>query len=83
MGILRGVARPSQAVQVPDGQLQDVRLLQLADVLTLSLEHTPAAFSVRVWSRHGCAMTPSRETSCVMMGLNVSAVSGDWVPNSV
>jgi hypothetical protein len=42
MSILRGVTGPSQAVQVPDCEFQDVRLFQLAYILTLSLEHTPA-----------------------------------------
>jgi hypothetical protein len=42
MGILRGVAGTSQALQVTYCEFQNVRLFQFAYILTLRLEHTPA-----------------------------------------
>jgi hypothetical protein len=40
MCILCGVARPTQTVQVANGELQDVGLLQFAHILSFSLKNT-------------------------------------------
>ena len=38
--VLCGVARPTQTMQVANGELQDVGLLQFAHILSFRLEHT-------------------------------------------
>ena len=61
MCILCGVARPTQTVQMANGELQYVGLFQFAHILSFGLEQTQSMWQ-RIWYVYGSANECKRHT---------------------